>query len=326
MRNGIRIAGAFSLLVSLAACTSLPERVETLEEARALIQALEQDPLLREVAAARFDAAQAALARAEENYEDNEPLELIEHDAYLALRNAQIVEQQIQEQRARDELQQGEAERNRVLLQAREQEAQRAQQLAQQRSTELEQRETQLEQRTQELEQQTVVAQEAEQRAQELEQAAAELEAQFAALEAEQTERGLVVTLDDVLFSVDETALQPGAATTLQRIAQALDENPDRNILIEGHTDSTGDASYNRNLSERRAEAVRSALVDQGVDPSRVATRGLGESFPIAANDTPAGRQLNRRVEIVLSDQAGEFPAAANRTASADEQDDSTVR
>jgi outer membrane protein OmpA-like peptidoglycan-associated protein len=312
MRMPIRAASALGALALIMGCSSLPERVETLEEARELVQSLEQDPLTRDVAAERYERARQALARAEESYEDNEDLELIEHDAYLALRHAQIAEQQIAEQRARDELQAGESERNRVLLQAREREAQQAQQLAERRGVRLEEQQERAEQQ--------------QERVEELEASEQALEQELADLEAEQTERGLVMTLNEVLFDIDGTRLQPGAESTLQRIAQFLNEYPERNLLIEGHTDSTGAAAYNQQLSEQRAQAVRAALVERGIQSNRVQTRGLGESFPVASNESPTGRQLNRRVEIVVSDQDGRFADGAIRTASIDEQEDTTTR
>jgi outer membrane protein OmpA-like peptidoglycan-associated protein len=312
MRITTGAAGVLGALTLIMGCSSLPERVETLEQARALVQSLEQDPLTRDVAADRYENARRALDRAEAKYEENESLDLIEHDAYIALRNAQIAEQHIAEQRARDELQAGEAERNRVLLQAREREAQQAQQLAAQRGG-------QLEQRTEELET-------AQQRAEQLQESTDQLEQELADLEAEQTERGLIMTLREVLFEVDGAQLQPGAESALQRIAQVLNEHPERNLLIEGHTDSTGAAAYNQQLSEQRAEAVRAALAERGIDRSRVETRGLGESYPVASNESAAGRQMNRRVEIIVSDQQGEFADGAIRTASIDEQEETATR
>lgn len=333
MFNRIGTATALSAVALTLGCSSLPERVETLDEARELVGSLEQDSLTREVAPTRFETAQQALQRAERSYEENEDLEIIEHDAYVALRNAQIAEQQIEEQRARDELQSGEAERNRVLLQAREREAERAQELATQRGQALEQQSEQLEDRAEQLEQQEEQIQAAQQRAQQLEQERAqlaqqaeELEQELVDIQAEETDRGLVLTLDEVLFDFDGAQLKPGAESTLQRVAQFLNEHPDRNLLIEGHTDAVGDEGYNMQLSEERAAAVREALVQYDITPDRVQTRGLGESFPVASNDTDAGRQLNRRVEIVMSDEGGQFAEGAIRTASIDEEDGSAPR
>src|SRR5690606_12962696 len=300
MRNAMTAFAYVALATLGAACSSLPERIETLDQAREAVREIEEDPLAREVSQNRYEQATSALARAEQAYEDREDLEIIEHDAYVALRNAQIVQQQTAERRGREELEQGEAARSEVLLQAREREAQRASELAERRGQALATREAELERQTQE-------AEAAAQRADALEAEAAALTQQLADLEAEQTERGWVMTLDNVLFETDRTELAPGADATLDRLAEFLASNPGRNIVIEGHTDSTGDAGYNRGLSRKRAAAVRDALVQRGVDGSRIEIRALGEEFPVATNETTAGRQLNRRVEIVLSDEQGRF-------------------
>lgn len=144
-------------------------------------------------------------------------------------------------------------------------------------------------------------------RVQQAEDRAAELERQLAALQAEQTERGYVMTLGDILFDVDESTLTAGGLQEVSRLAQFMREFPARNVVIEGHTDSTGTDSYNQQLSERRALAVQDALLRQGIDPSRIASRGYGERYPEVSNDNAAGRQQNRRVEIVILD-AGERP------------------
>jgi outer membrane protein OmpA-like peptidoglycan-associated protein len=135
----------------------------------------------------------------------------------------------------------------------------------------------------------------------------ATLEEQLQDLQTRQTERGLVITLGDILFQVDRADLQPGGIQQLSRLADYLRDNPDRSILIEGHTDSTGEDAYNLRLSEDRAYAVEDFLISQGVDPRRIASRGYGEQYPLAPNDTASGRQENRRVEIVVPDQ-GQTP------------------
>jgi outer membrane protein OmpA-like peptidoglycan-associated protein len=268
-----------AIAIVLAGCSSLPERIDTLEQARASVRSIQQEPSAREVAPTQLENAQLALRRADDAYEEREPLEVVEQNAYVALRNAQIAEQMIAAQRARDELEEGEAQRTRVQLEAREREAERAER----RALEIEA---------------------ARQRSEGLEQELADLKAQ-------QTERGLVLTLDDVLFETNGAVLSAGADTTIQRLGQFLTDYPERRIMIEGHTDSTGSDEYNRDLSERRAQAVRDALVERGVSFDRVVTRGLGEAYPVASNDAAAGRQLNRRVEIVVSDQQGQFASVA---------------
>ncbi|RIL07341.1 MAG: hypothetical protein DCC71_03250 [Proteobacteria bacterium] len=119
-------------------------------------------------------------------------------------------------------------------------------------------------------------------------------------LDARQTERGLVVTLPDILFDVDRATLKPGAQATLARVADFLRSEPDRPVRIEGHTDSTGSHSYNEDLSRRRAESVADRLLSLGVETGRIEAVGFGETLPVASNETGAGRQQNRRVEIVI--------------------------
>jgi OmpA-OmpF porin, OOP family len=131
------------------------------------------------------------------------------------------------------------------------------------------------------------------------------LEQRLAEMQATRTDRGLVVGLQgDVLFPVDQATLSPGGYREVERVAAALRDFPQATVIVEGHTDSTGSDAYNLALSERRANAVRTEMVAAGVDPSRVVARGLGESFPKAPNDTAAGRQQNRRVDVVIQEGA----------------------
>lgn len=148
----------------------------------------------------------------------------------------------------------------------------------------------------------------AQERARQAEATQAEAEAlrrQLAAMEAEATERGMVLTLGDVLFDTGQATLQGSAMRTIDELAQFLTTYPERRVRVEGYTDSTGSASFNQALSERRAEAVAAALIERGIDPDRIETRGYGEDFPVAPNDTAANRQRNRRVEVVISDADG---------------------
>jgi len=135
------------------------------------------------------------------------------------------------------------------------------------------------------------------------------LETELAELQAERTERGLVVTLsDDILFDVDQADLKPGGQQQLARVADFLRNHPDRGLVVEGHTDSTASDTYNLALSQRRANAVEDFLITQGVEPTRIGARGYGEQLPVATNDTAAGRQQNRRVELVVLDPGEALP------------------
>lgn len=222
---------------------------------------------------------------------------------------AQQLETQLREQQA--QARQQEMERLR-------QEAARAQQLettmteqqAQARQQEMERlrqeaaRAQQLEGRMTEQQAQAQARQQETERLRQEAERARELEVQIAQmkeLQAKETPRGLVVSLPDVLFDAGKSDLKAGAERTLEKLAGVLRDNPERSISIEGFTDSTGTEQLNRRLSEQRAATVRRALVDHGVNPERIQTRGYGENYPVASNDTPAGRQLNRRVEIIIS-------------------------
>ncbi|MDQ2778763.1 MAG: OmpA family protein, partial [Pseudomonadota bacterium] len=129
---------------------------------------------------------------------------------------------------------------------------------------------------------------------------AAALQAQLAELQAKQTDRGMVLTLGDVLFDTGRAELKSGANRTLDQLTAFLKEHGERSVQIEGYTDSTGSEQTNQVLSERRAIAVKNALTDRGVEANRISARGMGPANPVASNGTQGGRQQNRRVEIVL--------------------------
>ena len=136
----------------------------------------------------------------------------------------------------------------------------------------------------------------------------ARLEAMLVELQAKQTERGMVVTIGDVLFATGKADLTPNGMSTLRKLADVMAQNPERTVLVEGFTDNVGKSDYNQELSQRRADAVASALGSMGVERQRIATRAYGETFPVAPNDSATNRQLNRRVEIVLSNGNAPIP------------------
>jgi outer membrane protein OmpA-like peptidoglycan-associated protein len=148
-----------------------------------------------------------------------------------------------------------------------------------------------------------------QQQARDAEQRTGQLEAELKELNAKKTERGLVITLGDVLFDTNQAQLKPGGTRSLQKLAGFLKQYPQRHAQVEGHTDNTGAAEYNQALSDRRANAVRAALVDLGVGNDRIATHGYGQASPVASNDTASGRRQNRRVEIIISDDKSDISA-----------------
>ncbi|MGY4490291.1 OmpA family protein [Pseudomonas sp. TE3610] len=120
-------------------------------------------------------------------------------------------------------------------------------------------------------------------------------------LNAKQTDRGTVVTFGDVLFDVNKAGLKSSGLMNVNKLAQFLQENPDRKVIVEGYTDSTGSAAYNQTLSDRRAGSVSTALAKMGVDPSRIVSQGYGKEYPVADNTSVSGRAMNRRVEVTIS-------------------------
>jgi len=140
----------------------------------------------------------------------------------------------------------------------------------------------------------------AQQESADAQQKTADLQRQIAELNAKPTERGLVVTLGDVLFDTGKSELKSGAATNLAKLASFLNQYKDRSVLIEGHTDSVGNEGYNQALSQRRADSVKVWLMKQGVNSDRLVTSGKGEISPVSGNDSASGRQMNRRVEVII--------------------------
>jgi outer membrane protein OmpA-like peptidoglycan-associated protein len=126
---------------------------------------------------------------------------------------------------------------------------------------------------------------------------------ELASLRAQQTGRGLVLTVGDVLFAPGKAEVSSGGQRRIDRLADFLRAYPKRNVLIEGHTDNTGDEDFNMKLSQQRADTVRDRLIEKGVAAQRIRTKGYGPKFPVVDNDTPGGRQQNRRVEVVVLEE-----------------------
>lgn len=267
----------------LAACSSTPPRIEELEVARAVVPQVEASPRAG-VAASQIAEARKSLDRANRLADSGGKLGDIQFEAQVAARNAQIANEKILTAQAQEEIEKGNAERQTVLVEAREAEVQRR---ARQ-------------------------AQSAQAQAQMAEQRATTLEQELAELKAKKTDRGIVVTLGDVLFDTGLATLKPGAYVTVDRLASVLKEAPDRKVMIEGHTDSVGSDDYNQGLSERRAAAVQTALLERGVRSDQITALGKGESLPVASNDNAAGRQQNRRVEMVFTDNQSKVASDTN--------------
>lgn len=271
MNHKYTLIAALVSCVAVTACGGAPKKLDSLEEARAAYERAAADPSVARHAPKELDAAKLALNKADRDWREDESRTRVESNAELALTRVKTAE---------------------LIAKSRED----------QRETEamkLERQRVQLDLRAAEIERSRAEAEEAR-------QAAAELQQQLADLEAERTERGIVLTLGDVLFASNEAVLQPGAASNIQNIAKFMKTYPERTAQIEGHTDSLGDDDYNMDLSRQRAWAVREALIAEGVPAHRISTQGFGEAVPVASNQTPSGRQQNRRVEIIFPDAPGQ--------------------
>ena len=281
----------------LAACASKAPNT-ALEQARSAVSAVAGDPVVNQYAPVELKDATEALARADREWADDHDESETNHLAYLARQRAEIATNAARSRQLDANIQQAGSEADRIRLQARTLEADQARlraQQAQQQALTAEQRAAQ----------QQAAAAAAQAQANAAQDRVRALEAQLRDMEAQQTERGLLVTLGDVLFAFNKAELSAQAAPRLDKLASFLKQFPDRKLLIEGYTDSVGGDSYNQDLSERRAQAVRDALVSRGVDASRITARGYGKAHPVADNASPEGRAMNRRVEIVIADDQG---------------------
>lgn len=327
-------AAAVTLTTLLTACATTQLELPELDRAESAVEALVEDAGVREFAPTELRDAEALLERSLSRQREGAERPELLHLAQLTRTQVDIARETAELNRLEARVDQLGERRERLRIEARAARAEResaeaqAERLAesarrvraeqQAREAQMERREEaqrrEMAQREAEAERQQRMA--AERRAAELaaeasrmREEADRLQEQIAELEARPSDRGLVLTLgSDVLFGLDEFELREGAQRTIGRIAEFLQEYEDRQVLVEGFTDSTGARDYNLELSERRANSVRDALIERGVDPSRINTRGYGLDYPVATNDTQAGRQLNRRVEVIISEDEQSVP------------------
>lgn len=282
---------ALALAVLLGACSSMPTSTSLLEQTRSDYQMAQANPDVARYAPLELKQAGDALAQANASAADKDKPEKVDQFAYLAKQKVALAREAATQKAAEAQVASAGKETDALRLQQRSVEADAAKAKATA------------------AQQNAMVAQgdaaDAQRKASEALARNAQLEAQLADLAAKKTERGMVITLGDVLFGTDQARLTPDGMRTAQKLADVLQQNPQRKVLVEGFADSTGSTAHNQELSERRANAVRGALQGMGVANDRVSIRGYGEAYPVAANDTALNRQMNRRVEIVLSDDTG---------------------
>lgn len=286
--KGLVTATAFLVLGACATPLTAPEGSDT---ARNKLTQLQSDPELATRAPVELKAAEVAVIAAEVPRED---LEYAKHLVLIADHKVEIAMARAQSRLYEDEREELSRQSEEARLTARTREADRARAEATSARADAASARLDADQARSDAE-----AAREETRAAGL--AADELKRQIAELDARETDRGLVVTLGDLLFETGKSDLKGGAAGNLDKLAAFLNEYVDRSVLIEGHTDDVGTDESNFNLSQRRANSVKSYLVTQGIQSDRLSTSGLGEGSPVAGNDTATGRQQNRRVEVVIS-------------------------
>lgn len=319
--NAPRLAALLLGLGFVASASAAPKVDPTVDRLRNELRALEADPSLGALAEAeRIRAQQAIDALAAAGRREREPL------AYIAERRVDIAQGAAEVQFQQRQIDQLEREKDRIVLQATQRDAElarleseklRLQNLARQEETlraqqneasaialsELSSAEAEQARRVAaaQSEEASLARQEAD-----LAFAAADsLRLQLQSMTARSDARGQVMTLAGDAFASGQSSLRSEARSNLQRVVEFVNKYPGQNVLIEGHTDSQGSANLNQVLSQKRAEAVRDALIQDGVDGARLSALGVGEDRPVADNASEDGRARNRRVEIVVQGAAG---------------------
>jgi outer membrane protein OmpA-like peptidoglycan-associated protein len=273
-----KLLAAMAAAMTFAGCASTPTTNPALENARTAVRSAEADPNVGKYAALDLQAAKNELQEAESAAMKHDEAD-IEQPAYLAAQTARLAQLRGSAKADDARVAAGQTERDRIQLSARTAEVDTAK-LARDQAN----------------------------------RKASALQSEVDALNAKPTDRGLVLTLGDVLFDTGKAGLNPGASRNLDQLVQFLTEHEDRRVEIDGYTDSVGADSFNLDLSQRRADTVKEVLVSRGIDSSRIVSRGYGKEFEVASNSEASGRQLNRRVEIVIGGENGAAVAARSRS------------
>jgi outer membrane protein OmpA-like peptidoglycan-associated protein len=321
LKSGTGIVLPFGLIILLmAGCGPSQKEMmarDQMERAKKAYAEAKANPNVEAYAPLELQEAGKALQEAEKAERAEETDDMLQL-GYLAERKTQFAVTTTEGKVTEREIDSLNVEKARVIARKQILEAERAKKEAGKAMTEAERARaaavaeaTRAEQAKQEAEQARLAAQAEAEKARLAAQAEAERAAmakaeadqlmkELSELKAQQTERGIVLTIGDVLFATGKADISPDANKSVAKLAEFLKKYPTRNVLIEGHTDSVGSDEYNLALSQRRADSVKDRLVAEAVDAARIITVGYGEKYPVESNDTKAGKAQNRRVELII--------------------------
>src|SRR5579863_86599 len=271
-----KIVISVGLMLGMAGCASTPRPNAALQSAQAAVNAAEADPNVSKYAALDLETAKKHLDVAQAAAMHNDDA-AVDQPAYLAAQTARLAQARGDAKADDARVAAGQSERDKIQLDARTRDVATAK----------------------------LATDAAMVQRDEATDKAARLQAEVDQLKATPTPRGLVLTLGDVLFDTGKSQLNPGSSRKLDQLAQFLTDHPERRVQIDGFTDSVGSDSYNQDLSQRRADAVKSSLISRGISSPRIGSAGYGKGFPVADNADSGGRQLNRRVEVVIGEDNG---------------------
>jgi outer membrane protein OmpA-like peptidoglycan-associated protein len=278
------------LVTALSSCSSTPKHNAALDQAQSQLKIAESNPEVTSLAADELTEAQNAVRMAQVAWDKKQESSKVNHLAYVGSQRVTIAQDTAASAASQAITANASAERDKLLLSVRTNEANQA-----------EKRAIQSEERNRISADALAAAKmQATESTRQHEARVLALESELESLNAKQTERGIVVTLGDVLFSTGNAEISVNAAPTISKLAKFLNHYTEQHASIEGHTDSTGSEAGNYVLSQRRANAVQTALISLDVNRNQLTTQAYGQSVPIADNTTAVGRQLNRRVDIVF--------------------------
>jgi len=282
MNNIAKWTSTSVLAIAIAGCATNHGPSDKLQELESQYDQLESQPTVTDYAPVALKEAEESIAKVKSLEKEGADKSTIDHYQYLAQIKLDTAREVAKYKRAEASIADAEVRRKDALLNAKEDEVNSLRNRA-------------------EL---------AEYKATKSANAAREMAAKADALaktlenfSATQSDRGLVLTMGNILFELDKSDLKPGAERTLEKVAIFLAEYSNRSVLVEGFTDSLGAADYNQKLSEKRAESVVAELEKLGISSSRLSAKGYGEDYPVASNSSNAGRQQNRRVELIIANE-----------------------